>query len=249
MFVFGGLPALMMAFIRYGVHESKSGKKFGEAEQASVRRCRRRSALCSRQIQARHLRHVGSVPRVDRPAVGRIHLRAGGGNAAGDAGWKRRLMRLGSLPMPGYVLAVGTIIGCVLVPFVAESVGRRLSMAIFLTITGLSAAVGFGYVFYLPGNPLTLFFVCVFFMGLGGANFANYTIWLPELYTTDCRASAIGFISSVGRFVGVAMTFVLAGASGRMAASACPWPSSLWHSSSASRCYRLRRRQRARLPA
>ena len=47
-------------------------------------------------------------------------------------------------------------------------------------------------------------------MGLGGANFANYTIWLPELYTTDCRASAIGFISSVGRFVGVAMTFVLA---------------------------------------
>jgi MFS family permease len=96
------------------------------------------------------------------------------------------------------------------VPFVAESIGRRLSMAIFLTITGVSAAIGFGYVFYLPGNPLTLFFVCVFFMGLGGANFANYTIWLPELYTTDCRASAIGFISSVGRFVGVAMTFVLA---------------------------------------
>jgi hypothetical protein len=47
-------------------------------------------------------------------------------------------------------------------------------------------------------------------MGLGGANFADYTIWLPELYPTDCRASAIGFISSVGRFVGVGMTFALA---------------------------------------
>jgi hypothetical protein len=47
-------------------------------------------------------------------------------------------------------------------------------------------------------------------MGLGGANFANYTIWLPELYTTDCRASAIGFISSVGRFAGVGMTFLVA---------------------------------------
>jgi hypothetical protein len=46
-------------------------------------------------------------------------------------------------------------------------------------------------------------------MGLGGANFAGFTIWLPELYTTDCRASAIGFISSVGRFVGVAMVFIL----------------------------------------
>jgi hypothetical protein len=43
----------------------------------------------------------------------------------------------------------------------------------------------------------------------GGANFAVYTIWLPEQYTTDCRASAIGFISSIGRFVGVALVFVL----------------------------------------
>ena len=109
----------------------------------------------------------------------------------------------------GYVLALGTIIGCVLVPFVAESIGRRLSMAIFLTIMGISAAVGFGYAFYQPA-AMALFFVCVFFMGLGGANFANYTIWLPELYPTDCRASAIGFISSVGRFAGVGMTFLVA---------------------------------------
>ena len=55
-------------------------------------------------------------------------------------------------------------------------------------------------------------------MGIGGANFAVYTIWLPELYTTDCRASAIGFISSVGRFVGVAMVFLVgAGVAGTAA--------------------------------
>jgi nitrate/nitrite transporter NarK len=51
--------------------------------------------------------------------------------------------------------------------------------------------------------------VLTFFMGLGGANFAVYTVWLPELYTTDCRASAIGFISSAGRFVGVALVFLM----------------------------------------
>ena len=44
---------------------------------------------------------------------------------------------------------------------------------------------------------------------MGGANFALYTLWLPEQYTTDCRASAIAFISSVGRFVGVAMVFLV----------------------------------------
>jgi MFS family permease len=107
------------------------------------------------------------------------------------------------------VLAIGTILGCVLVPLIAERIGRPPTMALFLTVLGLSAAFGFGYVFYLPGDVLTTFFVTVFFMGLGGANFAIYTMWLPELYATECRASAIGFISSVGRFVGVALVFLL----------------------------------------
>jgi hypothetical protein len=36
-----------------------------------------------------------------------------------------------------------------------------------------------------------------------------YTLWLPEQYSTSCRASAISFVSSVGRFVGVAMVFLV----------------------------------------
>jgi hypothetical protein len=48
-----------------------------------------------------------------------------------------------------------------------------------------------------------------FLMGIGGANFALYTLWLPEQYSTDCRASAIAFVSSAGRFVGVAMVFLV----------------------------------------
>ena len=211
MFIFGGLPALMIAFIRYGVHEStKWQEKFGEAKHKRPTMAQAFGALFTPKYRrdtylmsglflvSIALLWAGSI--YVPAAATQLAMRAG--NAAADAA------RVASYA--GYVLAIGTIIGCVLVPFVAESMGRRLSMAIFLTIMGISAAVGFGYVFYLPGNPLTPFFVCVFFMGLGGANFANYTIWLPELYTTDCRASAIGFISSVGRFVGVAMTFVLA---------------------------------------
>jgi hypothetical protein len=56
---------------------------------------------------------------------------------------------------------------------------------------------------------LTAFFVLIFFLGIGGANFAIYTLWLPEQYSTDCRASAIAFVSSVGRFVGVPMVFLV----------------------------------------
>ena len=66
---------------------------------------------------------------------------------------------------------------------------------------------GFGIVFYL--NALPWFFVVLFFLGLGGANFAMYTLWLPEQYATECRASAFAFITSVGRFAGAAITFLV----------------------------------------
>ena len=38
----------------------------------------------------------------------------------------------------------------------------------------------------------------LFFLGIGGGNFAMYTLWLPEQYRTECRASAFGFVTSVG---------------------------------------------------
>ena len=110
----------------------------------------------------------------------------------------------------GMLLAFGTIVGCIVAPFLAERVGRRRAMAVFFAIMGVSIVVSFGYVFYLSTAALAWFYVCVFFLGFGGANFALYTLWLPEQYTTDCRASAIAFVSSVGRFVGVAMVFILA---------------------------------------
>jgi len=210
MFIFGGLPALMIAFIRFGVHESKKWQeKFGEAEHARPTMTQAFAALFAPKFKRDTivmsglflvsiiLLWAGSI--YVPTAVTQLAVRAG--SLPADAA---RIASYGSV-----VLAIGTIIGCVIAPFLSESLGRRPSMAIFLTLMGVSAAIGFGYVFYLPGDPLMLFFVCVFFMGLGGANFANYTIWLPELYTTDCRASAIGFISSVGRFVGVAMVFIL----------------------------------------
>ena len=212
MFIFGGLPALMIAFIRYGVHESKKWQdKFGEstAKRPSMMesfgtlftpRFRRDTMVMSGLFMVSIIMlWAGSV--YVPTAVTQLAIRAG--NVPADAA---RIASYGSI-----VLAIGTIIGCVLAPFLAEKFGRRTAMALLMTLLGVSAAIGFGYVFYLP-NPLTMFFAVVFFMGLGGANFAVYTIWLPELYITDCRSSAIGFISSVGRFVGVALVFVLGSA-------------------------------------
>ena len=46
-------------------------------------------------------------------------------------------------------------------------------------------------------------------LGFGGANFTMYSLWIPEQYPTECRASAFAFATSVGRFVGAGVTFLV----------------------------------------
>jgi MFS family permease len=106
------------------------------------------------------------------------------------------------------VLSIATIVGCLMAPWLAERFGRRTAMGLYFVALGVAVAIAFGYVFYIP-SALTPFFVLILFLGIGGANFALYTLWLPEQYSTSCRASAIAFVSSIGRFVGVAMVFLV----------------------------------------
>jgi MFS family permease len=211
MFIFGGLPALLIGFIRYGVPESaKWHERFGENVRARPTMRESFAAIFSPTYRRRTLVMSGLfltsiiglwagsiyVP----TAVTQVATRAG--SSAADAA---RLASYG-----GMVLSIGTIVGCIAAPFLAERLGRRRAMAIFFATLGISVVVTFGYVFYLPASAFNWLFVCILFLGIGGANFAMYTLWLPEQYDTACRASAIAFISSIGRFVGVAMVFILA---------------------------------------
>jgi MFS family permease len=210
MFVFGGLPALMIGFIQFGVKESTKWKeRYGDNARARpamreafgklfspayVRRTMVMSGLFLTSIIGLWAGSI-YVP----TATSQLAVRAGA--SAADAARQASYA--------GMVLAIGTIIGCVAAPFLAERLGRRKSMAIYFVFMAVSVVLTFGYVFYLGTNALTWFYPCIFLLGLGGANFALYTLWLPEQYPTDCRASAIAFISSVGRFVGVAMVFLV----------------------------------------
>jgi len=105
------------------------------------------------------------------------------------------------------LLSVGTILGCLALPLLAETFGRRMTLAVYFFLMLVFIALGFGWVFYLADGALFWFMVCLFFLGLGGANFAMYTLWLPEQYPTECRPSAFTFSTSVGRFVGAGITF------------------------------------------
>src|SRR5439155_1592219 len=107
------------------------------------------------------------------------------------------------------ILSVGTILGCIVLPPLAESLGRRLTLGLYFVVMMVSIALGFGYVFYLQ-HALVPFMIVLFALGVGGANFAIYTLWLPEQYSTECRASAFAFTTSVGRFAGAGINLLVA---------------------------------------
>ena len=94
-------------------------------------------------------------------------------------------------------------------PTLAERLGRRGALAFFFALMAIVIALTFGKVFYFSTNALPWFFLCLFFLGFGGANFAVYTLWLPEQYPTECRATAFAFSTSFARFIGAAITFLV----------------------------------------
>jgi len=96
------------------------------------------------------------------------------------------------------LLSVATILGCIVLPPVGGTPGAACDAGDLFCVHAGVDCVGIRYIFYLPVDPLKWFIVCLFFLGLGGANFAMYTLWLPEQYPTECRGSAFAFATSVG---------------------------------------------------
>jgi MFS family permease len=127
--------------------------------------------------------------------------------AAGYA--KPGIVRLASLGTA--ILSIGTILGCLCAPIIAERIGRKKALAGYFAGMGVMIVLTFGVIFYLPG-ALVPFISALFFLGLAGGNFALFSLWLPEQYETSVRATAFAFCTSIGRFIGAAINFGIAGA-------------------------------------
>jgi MFS family permease len=106
------------------------------------------------------------------------------------------------------VLSIGTILGCLAAPVLAERLGRKKTLAIYFTGMFLFISVSFGWIFYQE-NGLRPFIACLFFLGFFGGNFALFSLWLPEQYDTSVRATAFSFVTSFGRFVGAGVNFLI----------------------------------------
>ena len=104
-------------------------------------------------------------------------------------------------------VAAFTILGCFAVPRLAGRLGRRGALAVLfaLMIVGTVGAYGVAY----PLHSIALTFVFLPVLGLGGASFAVFTIWLPEQYPTRMRATAFALTTTFSRWVAAAGTFLI----------------------------------------
>ena len=200
MFALGGAPALLVGVIRHAVREPSRWEGTAGAPRPRPRARDAFLALFSRRYARRTILNsiyllvsivglwAGSV--YVPAAVTQVAMREGA-----SAARAARLASYGTM-----ILSAGTILGCIALPRIADARGRRLTLGVF----------------YLPAPALGWLFMCLFALGLGGANFAMYTLWLPEQYATDCRASAFAFATSVGRFAGAGITFLVGAGVARM---------------------------------
>ena len=209
MFVVGGTPALLVGFIRYGVRESKRWENRIAQVGRSWTMQRAFFTLFSPEYRRRTLLNsTYLLISIVGLWAGSVYVPASVSHLAMKAGFSEgqgvRLASYGTM-----ILSTGTIIGCLVLPILAEKFGRRVTLAIYFALMAAFISLGFGYVFYLETHTLVWFMTCLFFLGIGGANFAMYTLWLPEQYPTECRASAFAFATSIGRFAGAGITFLV----------------------------------------
>jgi MFS family permease len=208
MFAVGGLPALVLAWVRHGVREPERWRqKAGVVRGWQV--WQPFAVLFSKLWRRRTiLNSLFMLASISGLWAGMVYVPAAVtalAEAAGRAG--PQAAQLASRAT--MLVAFATILGCLVMPWLSERLGRRGALASYFTLMMFFIVLTFGKVFYLGPRALPWFFVCLFFLGLGGANFAVYTLWLPEQYPTECRASAFAFCTSFARFGGAGITFLV----------------------------------------
>ncbi len=215
-FAVGGTPALLVAFIRYGVVEPKRWQQRVKQLDRPWGARAAFFALFSPEYRQRTVVNAALL------FISMVGLWAGSAYVpssvtflAGREGFTpAAAARIASYAT--MILSSGTILGCLFLPLIAERLGRRRSLGIYFLLMFACIAIGFGYLFYSPTGALPRFLICLFFLGIGGANFAVYTLWLPEQYRTECRGSAFAFATSFGRFIAAGVTFLVGAGVSRM---------------------------------
>jgi len=209
MFVIGAAPALLVALVRYGVTEPARWREKAQV----IRRWslwRPFAALFSREYRGRTLLNsFFMLISVSGLWAGSVYVPAAMTAIAERNNFPASVTAT-LVSEATAVLSLATILGCLAASVLVSWLGRRGTLAFYFLIMLNAILFTFGHAFYQTGAPgITTFAFSLLALGFGGANFAVYTIWLPEQYPTECRASAFAFATSFARFGGAGITFLV----------------------------------------
>ena len=105
----------------------------------------------------------------------------------------------------GLITNVGTLAGCLLMPWITGRLGSRRWTAVLFFAGSLLSVVASYEVAIERLNDLTLFLILLPVLGFfTNGVFGLFTIWLPEMFPSALRGAGSGFAFSMGRVLGAA---------------------------------------------
>jgi MFS family permease len=198
MFFLGILPALLIAYLRSNIPEPKRAGSAGTARPsfaALFAKGQAQTTWAAALLMACIIFGLWSS-NYWAPTVIITKLVAAGATPA-------HAQQMGAVA--GLVTNVGTLIGCLLVPWITGRLGsRRWTAALFFVGALLSVLASYQLAIAYLDN-LTLFFILLPVLGFfTNSVFGLFTIWLPEMFPSVLRGAGSGFAFSMGRVLGAA---------------------------------------------
>ncbi len=107
------------------------------------------------------------------------------------------------------LLGIGTVLGALLVPPLADRLGRKPTLGIFFAFMGGAIWLAFGHVFYLNMNASALVSGLFFSARCRRSKFHRVLIWLPEQIQHGMPRERVCVQHDIGRFAAAGMTFLV----------------------------------------
>jgi MFS family permease len=203
LFVLGIIPALLVVGIRFWLPESRKWTTSQEQKsQIAAEEAREQAGFKLGQLFAPDLRKT--------TIIGTVLLIAGNIAGGGVFAWAPTFLKLergldiASVGWYGIVLSLGQFLGYNAFGFIADLIGRRITMAIYFGL-GILSVIAFGLV-----TNLMLLIFATFFVGFTLAGiFSGFIIYLSELFPTRARATGMGWCMGIGLFFWALVPYIL----------------------------------------
>jgi MFS family permease len=197
MFFLGILPALLIFYLRRNIPEPKRAGSAGEAKPFSAlfAKGQARTTWAAALMMACIIFGLWSS-NFWAPTVIITKLVAAGATAA-------HAQQMGAVA--GLITSVGTLTGCLLVPWITGRLGSRRWTAVLFFVGALLSVLASYEVAIAQLDNLMLFFILLPVLGFfTNGVFGLFTIWLPEMFPSALRGAGSGFAFSIGRVLGAA---------------------------------------------